>query len=351
MTVFAAAANLADVSSNTDAGAVYIYCQNCGGYMNWGFEKKITASTLLASERFGNSISISNAVIAVGAPTVLAGKTGSVYIFYRNQGGTSNWGFVKQVTGSGSANADRFGQSVSLYQSYLIVGAFGHNSFAGAAYLFGRDVGGSDNWGQIKKLTGSDTAVGNRFGISVSIGAGDCLAVGASLCTVSATANAGANYVFCKDQGGTDNWGQAAKLVSTAPLTSEQQGTSIAIWNGWVLSGAPLRSSSAVACIYIRKLAAGRSSSYYLRPMRRQRTISDGLAASGDCAVIGAPFHKARKQRWCRILVLQQCGNVVVVVKNLSPDDWRWREFWHVSGVAGARIWLWEARSVISHRC
>ncbi len=30
-------------------------------------------------------------------------------------------------------------------------------SDAGAAYVFERDQGGADNWGQVKKLTASDT--------------------------------------------------------------------------------------------------------------------------------------------------------------------------------------------------
>ncbi len=53
-----------------------------------------------------------------------------------------------------------------------IVGAY-HNDDAGdgsgSAYIFRRDQGGADNWGQIRKLTASDAAAGDEFGLSVSI--------------------------------------------------------------------------------------------------------------------------------------------------------------------------------------
>ena len=49
---------------------------------------------------------------------------------------------------------------------------------AGAAYIFNKDKGGSDNWGQVKKLIASDGADNDDFGISVSM-SGNNVIVGA----------------------------------------------------------------------------------------------------------------------------------------------------------------------------
>ena len=57
--------------------------------------------------------------------------------------------------------------------------AVGEDPDAGAAYIFKRDQGGADNWGQVKKITASDGAAGDYFGVSVSI-SGDTVVVGAA---------------------------------------------------------------------------------------------------------------------------------------------------------------------------
>lgn len=49
---------------------------------------------------------------------------------------------------------------------------------ASAAYVFERDYGGVDAWGQVAKLTGSDTSGSDSFGHSVGI-EGDTALVGA----------------------------------------------------------------------------------------------------------------------------------------------------------------------------
>ena len=43
------------------------------------------------------------------------------------------------------------------------------NCNSGSAYVFGRDQGGANNWGQVKKLTASDAAAFDVFGWSVAI--------------------------------------------------------------------------------------------------------------------------------------------------------------------------------------
>jgi hypothetical protein len=86
----------------------------------------------------------------------------------------------KLLAGDGTFD-DYFGVSVSISGDTAIVGAFfdqdnGVNS--GSAYIFSRDEGGADNWGEVEKLTASDGALNAFFGNSVSI-SGDTAIVGA----------------------------------------------------------------------------------------------------------------------------------------------------------------------------
>jgi len=65
----------------------------------------------------------------------------------------------------------------------------------GAAYVFDRNQGGADNWGEVTKLTASDGAESDWFGISVSI-SGDTLVAGAWRTDVGGNTDQGAAYVF-----------------------------------------------------------------------------------------------------------------------------------------------------------
>ena len=84
-----------------------------------------------------------------------------------------------KLTASDGAEEDHFGASVSISADTLVVGASwdqDNGKYSGSAYLFERDAGGVDNWGQVAKLTASDGTGGELFGISASI-SGFCSSV------------------------------------------------------------------------------------------------------------------------------------------------------------------------------
>ena len=86
-----------------------------------------------------------------------------------------------KITAGDAAFFDQFGVSVSVSGDTAIVGAWANDdagSESGSAYIFGRDVGGPDNWGEVKKLTASDAAAADQFGVSASV-SGDTAIVGA----------------------------------------------------------------------------------------------------------------------------------------------------------------------------
>ncbi|MHC4109158.1 MAG: dockerin type I domain-containing protein [Planctomycetota bacterium] len=102
---------------------------------------KLTADDAAASDTFGFSVSISGDLAIVGAERDddAAVDCGSAYVFARNQGGPDNWGQLARLTAADAADVDLFGFSVSISDGFAIVGApFADNETvdSGSAYLF-----------------------------------------------------------------------------------------------------------------------------------------------------------------------------------------------------------------------
>lgn len=256
-----------DDQGGVDRGAIYILGKDVGGSNNWGLIKKVIngAGTNTANQTFinvgsangdyfGFSVNISGDVIAVSAPVDNQGATnrgGAVYLLGKNVGGTDNWGLIKKlVNGAGtntatetfidinSGNFEFFGHSVSLLGSTLAVGSRydSHGgSGRGAVYIFGKDNGGTDNWGLIKKVIngpGMNTSLltfinigsndGDNFGFSTSF-SGNVLAVGVPSDNQTGMGSTGAVYLLGKDEGGTDTWGLTKKIINGAGSNTSNQ--------------------------------------------------------------------------------------------------------------------------------
>ena len=79
---------------------------------------------------------------------------------------------IAKLTASDADEGDLFGGSVSISGDIALVSARDDSevdTFAGAAYVYERNLGGSDAWGERKKLLAFDASVGDRFGKAVSI--------------------------------------------------------------------------------------------------------------------------------------------------------------------------------------
>ncbi len=221
---------------NSYQGAVYVYKRNSGTGA-WEFLKKLTASDGATGDYFGFGLHANGDMLAVGAHADDSYR-GSVYLFQRDAGGTDNWGEVKKII-PGDAT-DGFGASVCLMGDTLAVGSPNDNSaasHAGAAYIFYRNHGGADNWGQVVKLVPSDGATDDRFG-------NRGIAIANGVCIVGSYGDdpGGSAYVFYRDTGGADAWGFVKKIEPTTPVTGDQFGLDIAIWNDEVaISGSVLR--------------------------------------------------------------------------------------------------------------
>jgi hypothetical protein len=207
-------------------GAAYIFRFDGS---NWTQEQKLLASDGAASDNFGRSVSVSGDTVIVGAECEndKGDDSGSAYIFRYNG---SSWGEEAKLTASDGATGDGFGFSVVIKEDTAIVGAYGDESYTGAAYVFRFD---GSNWIQEQKLLASDGAVYDRFGYSLAID--DNTAVVGAYLDDDNGGGSGAAYVFRFDG---SNWIQEAKLTADDGAANDYFGHSVAIDNDTVINGA-----------------------------------------------------------------------------------------------------------------
>jgi hypothetical protein len=270
-----------DDDKGTDSGSAYIFRRDGN---SWSEQSKLTASDGAAGDQFGISVSISGDYAIVGAyyDDDIGSSSGSAYIFKRD--GTS-WVQQAKLTASDGAVDDNFGCSVSISSDYAVVGAVNDDDKgidSGSAYIFKRN---GTSWSQQQKLTASDGAANDIFGVSVSI-SGDYAIVGAAGDDDKGT-NSGSAYIFLRS--GT-SWSQQAKLTALDGAASDYFGVSVSISGDYAIVGAA-GDDGYKGSAYIFK-RDGTSWS-----QQAKLTASDGAAydvfgysvsISGDYAIVGA---------------------------------------------------------------
>lgn len=227
-----------------DSGAAYIYHDRYGGSDYWGQAKKLKAPDGDAYDHFGWSVGVWGDVVTVGSPDSNGSftNTGSVYVYHRMKDGGDTWGQVQKLTAGDAEAGDLLGYAVSVWGDVIVAGASHSDGGAldsGAAYIFQRMQSGTDTWGQVQKLIASDAEEMDHFGSSVSVW-GDTAVISAPT-EDSQGADAGAAYVFQRTQGGTDQWGEVQKLLPSSNISAgDSFGSSTAISGDVIVVGAYL---------------------------------------------------------------------------------------------------------------
>ncbi len=170
-------------------GAAYLIAT-----INGRLNHTLAPTQLDAGDRFGRAVAIGGSRCAVGATgdDELGENAGVAYLF-----DVSTGDLLHRLTASDGDILDRFGDSVAIQGSTVLVGApqAGEGISAdvkGAAYVFDADTGQ-----ELMKLAPDDET--KRFGQSVAIG-DDVFAIGASG-DMDAGNNAGAVYLFSRESG------------------------------------------------------------------------------------------------------------------------------------------------------
>jgi hypothetical protein len=289
-----------DDDNGTNSGSAYVY-ERTSETGSFSFSQKLLASDGRAKDQFGQSVSVDGNFIAVGARLDDNGGSGSgsVEIFERSAVG-SDFAFTQRLRPDEVSKGDQFGFSVNLDGSSLFVGAwrddhsgkndagsvyaftrsgssynlttqilpgrpsnFGYFGFSlavsgsrlavgqpslnreartGRAYVFDRNVGGSNNFGLVKQIDPADANGGNRFGLSVAL-LGNQLVVGSPKMEANGI-ESGEVRVYDRNTGGTDNWGLTHNLVADNAGNGDDYGFSTATSGDQIFVGARFEDSS-----------------------------------------------------------------------------------------------------------
>ncbi|MBA3484327.1 MAG: hypothetical protein H0T51_21195 [Pirellulales bacterium] len=231
---------------------------------------KLTPSDAPVDDLFGWNVAISGNIAIVGADgdDDAGDLSGSAYLFDVTTGQQ-----LRKLTASDAAAGDRFGSSVAVDGNIAIVGARRRNT--GAAYLFDVTTGQ-----ELFKLTASDVPFPRGFGLSVAI-SGNTAVVGAPLDN-HASVGSGSAYLFNVTTGQ-----QLAKLTASGASANDLFGISVAISGNKALIGTP----------YDDQVSAKSGSAYLFDVATFQElakfTTSDAgafgesVAISGNTALVG----------------------------------------------------------------
>lgn len=249
---------------------------------SWSELVKLTASDGGADDRFGCSADIDTYDAVVGAyfdDVSTQTNAGSAYVFIYSG---STWTQQAKLTASDAATDDEFGISVAIDGDYAIVGAHkddDNGAESGSAYIFYRS---GSSWSQQAKIKPGDGAAGDKFGRSVDID-GDWVIVGAP------GKNSDQGFSYCFQRSGS-TWTQRGKLGAGS---SKLLGFSVSISADTVVMGAyGTNSNTGAAHIY-----QWISSSWY---GKGKLTASDGViydlfghsvSIDDEYIIIGAPGH------------------------------------------------------------
>jgi hypothetical protein len=229
-TIVVGAANTSNFApQSAGPGAAYVFVKPGGGWVNATESAKLTASDGQNGDAFGDSVSISNATIAVGAFFATDGSgnsfAGRAYVFVRPVGGwTGNLNQTAELTATDSQLLNYMGASVAVSGDTVIAGAYGHNNFAGVAYVFAKPAGGWSSMTQTAELSASNAKSSAFFAFSSAI-SGNTVVEGAS----NAAMGNGAAYVFVEPVGGWVNMTQTAELKAPHATSGDSFGQSASI--------------------------------------------------------------------------------------------------------------------------
>jgi len=262
-------------------GAVYLF-EKQTPQGAWVFASKVTANDSECSDRFGWSVAVSGDLLAVGVPLREA-DAGKVYLYQRGVGG--GWTFLKSILPSDPTPSDRFRESVAFSGDALFASAPSANvlRYGGAVYVFLRDQGGADNWGQWKKIEG-DIAHTERLGFWLDTQDDLLIAGGREVA-----------YIFDRHRGGENEWGVVKRLSASPPGTGAGFGISTALCGTTAFVGAWFEGNMKGKAFVLEESSGGpqnwgQTQALLASNGQEQDWFGESVDCSGSLAVVGARF-------------------------------------------------------------
>ncbi len=213
-------------------GSVYVYMSSASEPGQWEETMKLSPDPPGYQAGFGESLDLDGDLLAVGA---YAGGdyAGYVYIFQRIPD-TNQWQRLTRFRAADTGPYHYFGYSVALDGWTILAGAPGADGLTGTAYIFTANPAQPELWTNQARLAASDGALGDYFAIELDLDDGIAW-IGAPFHDLSA----GAVYVYGRDQGGTDQWGEITSLMGDDTQSGDEFGYWTSIDGNLAVAGAP----------------------------------------------------------------------------------------------------------------
>ncbi len=205
-----------DDDRGVSSGAAYLFDVTTGQQLH-----KLVPNELTEGDEFGISVDLDDGVVIVGAHM---DGPGSAYLFDAATGQQ-----LAKLRAEDAGPGELFGVAVAIDDGKALVGARYDDQWAiaaGAAYLFDVDTGR-----QLHKLTVSDAARGDRFGMHLDL-QGNRAVVGARY-DDDALKSSGSAYVYDVESGA-----ELFKLVPSDTTPNDQFGSGISISGNLAVIGA-----------------------------------------------------------------------------------------------------------------
>lgn len=276
-----------------NAGAAFIYELDTNGI--WIQKQKITPLNRIPYSSFGNSVSIYGSYAIVGSDAESYNDTnnnflvqaGAVYIFKLDNSGT--WNQLQRIIDPDGASYDVFGYSVSIFNEDIIISS--NSGDTGKVYFYKFNIN-SGLWDKQLVYSPPDGTNHDGFGCSVSI-SGNLALVGAPNYEQQGL---GVVYTFKKDNNGVFEYDQ--EIANNFADTVFNFGNSVSVDGNNALIGAsmPLTSyGNSSAYIYKKDSLSGNwilVKSIPTPQLVRNKGYCFGYAVSlsGNNAVIGCPY-------------------------------------------------------------
>jgi len=184
---------------------------------------------------FGEFFDLEGDFLVVGDWTANVGaesNAGVVMIFGRNIGGADNWGLVTHFLDPAPPPNARFATSVAISSDLMVVA----DDITERVLLYRRS---GSTWSYHKELQPLGAVADDGFAASVEA-EGDFVAVGAlNGNDVELPTNAGSVHIFQRDEGGSNNFGQVEQITPSVPVFIDRFGESLRLRQGLLAVGAP----------------------------------------------------------------------------------------------------------------
>jgi len=279
-----------------------------------------------ANDRFGISVAVGSGRIVVGAgfDDDNGSSSGSAYIY------DLDGNLLSKITASDGAADDTFGLSVAVGSGRIVVGARAdddNGSSSGSAYIF--DLAGN----QLAKITASDGATSDLFGDPVAVGSGR-IVVGAQGNDDNGSSS-GSAYIYDLDGN------ELTKITASDAVAGDGFGRTVAVGNGRIVVGSPFVDTdigSNIGAVYIFDLEGNELAKISSGEGRDNEYYGAAVAVGSGRIVVGVSRHYENSRIYIgTVYVYDLEGNLVDKIYNEEGNN-AYHEFGCSVSIANGRI-------------